>query len=70
MPKAYVTLSRGAAPDRATALSIFRFLNERLAPFKIPGFLWRAAEPLPRLGTEKVDRRALREKYSRISEGR
>jgi len=46
------------------------FLAERLAPFKIPGFLWRAAEPLPRLGTEKVDRRALREKYSRISEGR
>lgn len=34
VPKAYVTLSRGAAPDRATALSIFRFLNERLAPFK------------------------------------
>jgi acetyl-CoA synthetase len=34
VPKAYLTLVSGAAPDRATALSIFRHVQERLAPFK------------------------------------
>jgi acetyl-CoA synthetase len=34
IPKAYVTLSGSAKPDRDTALSIFRFTGERLAPFK------------------------------------
>ena len=32
--KAYVILAQGVAPDRATALDIFRFLNARLAPYK------------------------------------
>jgi acetyl-CoA synthetase len=34
VPKAYVTLTANASPDRATALSIFRHLRETLAPFK------------------------------------
>ena len=34
VPKAYVMLIAGAAPDRATALSIFRHLRQTLAPFK------------------------------------
>jgi acetyl-CoA synthetase len=34
VPKAYVILAGGVAPDRDTALSIFRHLRERLAPFK------------------------------------
>ena len=34
IPKAYVTLVSGASPDRSTALSIFRHMRERLAPFK------------------------------------
>jgi acetyl-CoA synthetase len=34
IPKAYVALVSGAAADRATALSIFQHLRERLAPFK------------------------------------
>jgi acetyl-CoA synthetase len=34
VPKAYVTLVSGAAPDRATALSIFQHLRDRLSPFK------------------------------------
>ena len=34
IPKAYVLLVGGAEPSRATALSIFRHLNVRLAPFK------------------------------------
>jgi acetyl-CoA synthetase len=34
VPKAYVTLTAGSTPDRATALSIFQHLRERLSPFK------------------------------------
>jgi acetyl-CoA synthetase len=34
IPKAYVTLAGSTKPDRDTALSIFRFTGERLAPFK------------------------------------
>jgi len=34
IPKAYVSLAPGHAPDRATALSIFRHLQTRLAPYK------------------------------------
>ena len=34
VPKAYITLVAGAAGDRATALSIFQHLRQRLAPFK------------------------------------
>jgi len=45
------------------------FLSETLAPYKIPAFLWRSEDSLPRLGTEKVDKRALREKYTALFEG-
>ncbi len=41
------------------------FLGERLAAFKIPARLIFSDEPLPRLGTGKFDRVALREKYAR-----
>ena len=34
VPKAYITLTASGTPDRATALSIFRHLKGRLAPFK------------------------------------
>jgi acetyl-CoA synthetase len=34
VPKAYITLTASASPDRATALSIFQHLRETLAPFK------------------------------------
>jgi acetyl-CoA synthetase len=34
VPKAFVSLVQGHAPDRDTALSIFRHLRDHLAPFK------------------------------------
>ena len=34
VPKAYLALKPGVEPSRATALAIFRFLRERLAPYK------------------------------------
>jgi len=34
VPKAYVVLKPGVEPSRETALAIFRFTRERLAPYK------------------------------------
>ena len=34
MPKAYVSLTAAAQPTPETAASIFRYTNEKLAPFK------------------------------------
>ena len=41
------------------------FLDGRLAKFKIPERIIFADEPLPRLGTGKIDRRALKAQYAR-----
>ncbi|UIP07533.1 acyl--CoA ligase [Erythrobacter sp. SDW2] len=41
------------------------FLSTRLASFKQPVVYWQADETLPRLGTQKVDKRSLREKYTK-----
>jgi acyl-CoA synthetase (AMP-forming)/AMP-acid ligase II len=40
------------------------FLAGQLAAYKIPVKLWQAFEQLPRLGTEKVDKRALKASYA------
>ena len=40
------------------------FLAKRLAPFKIPVHYWQASDPLPRLGTQKIDRVMLRREYN------
>ncbi len=39
------------------------FLRAHIAPFKVPVRLWEETESLPRLGTEKVDKRALKARY-------
>jgi acyl-CoA synthetase (AMP-forming)/AMP-acid ligase II len=39
------------------------FLASKLAPFKIPVHYWQTEEPLPRLGTQKIDRITLRREY-------
>jgi len=43
------------------------FLARRMAKFKIPQHLWQVDEALPRLGTEKIDKRALRTKYTDLA---
>jgi long-chain acyl-CoA synthetase len=42
------------------------FLATRLAKFKIPQYLWQVSDALPRLGTEKIDKRALRTQYTEL----
>lgn len=44
------------------------FLLGRIASFKVPVRLWQEPGSLPRLGTEKVDKRALRARYLPIWE--
>ena len=41
------------------------FLADRIAPFKQPAKIWQASEKLPRLGTQKVDKRAVRASYAK-----
>lgn len=48
-----------------TAQDLQEFLSEHIAAFKVPTQLWRAREPLPRLGTEKVDKRAVKASYAK-----
>jgi acyl-CoA synthetase (AMP-forming)/AMP-acid ligase II len=48
------------------------FLLGKIAPFKVPlaQHIWQSAEVLPRLGTQKIDKRALRDHYTReLSKG-
>ncbi|CAM4040178.1 AMP-dependent synthetase [Novosphingobium lubricantis] len=49
----------------ATEAELRAFLMEHIAPYKMPVRFWEVTEPLPRLGTEKVDKRALRDRYTR-----
>ncbi|MES2119603.1 MAG: class I adenylate-forming enzyme family protein [Pseudomonadota bacterium] len=44
---------------------LLAFLDGRIAKFKIPARFIFSDEPLPRLGTGKIDRRALKSQYSR-----
>ena len=42
------------------------FVAAGIAPFKVPVKFWQVHEALPRLGTEKVDKRSLRTKYAEV----
>ncbi|AKM08540.1 class I adenylate-forming enzyme family protein [Pelagerythrobacter marensis] len=42
---------------------LLEFLAGRLAPFKIPQSIRQSDEPLPRLGTQKIDKRAVRDRF-------
>ena len=54
-----------AKPGQALGEEDLRqFVAERIAAFKVPVRLWQEHEALPRLGTEKVDKRALKARYS------
>ncbi len=45
------------------------FAAARIAAFKVPAVFWQSHEPLPRLGTEKIDRKLLRERYASQGSG-
>jgi long-chain acyl-CoA synthetase len=61
VPVAVVYLKHGEALNEPELLG---FLDGKLAKFKIPERIIISAEPLPRLGTGKIDRRALKAQYA------
>jgi acetyl-CoA synthetase len=65
VPKAYLVLAAGATADRATVLSIFRHLRERLAPFKRVRRLEFAE--LPKTISGKIRRVELRQTEERLA---
>jgi acyl-CoA synthetase (AMP-forming)/AMP-acid ligase II len=61
VPVAVIYVKQGERLDEA---GLRAFLDGRLAKFKIPERIIISAEPLPRLGTGKIDRRALKAQYA------
>jgi acyl-CoA synthetase (AMP-forming)/AMP-acid ligase II len=45
------------------------FLQERIAAFKVPARIWIVSDPLPRLGTEKIDKVGLKAQYRAVWAG-
>ena len=59
-----------AKPGHALDVEELRaFVAGQIAPFKVPVRIWQEAEPLPRLGTEKVDKRTLKARYADRASG-
>ncbi|WP_379922782.1 class I adenylate-forming enzyme family protein [Erythrobacter sp. R86502] len=60
VPAAVYTMKDGRAPISPAELRAF--LLERIAPFKVPleTQIWMASEALPRLGTQKIDKRSVK----------
>jgi len=46
-----------------TAEELVAFLSARLAPYKVPCKIWMSNDSLPKLGSEKIDKVSLRNKY-------
>jgi len=64
VPAAVFNLKEGRPPLSKAALR--EFLLSRIAPFKVPteDHIWIASESLPRLGTQKIDKRTVRQMFA------
>jgi acyl-CoA synthetase (AMP-forming)/AMP-acid ligase II len=63
VPGAVVSLRDGEVDGEG----LRAFLLEQIAAFKVPERVWIADGPLPRLGTEKIDKVALKTKYRAVA---
>lgn len=63
VPAAVYTMKEGR--PAITPADLRAFLLERIAPFKVPleSQMWMAGEALPRLGTQKIDKRTVKARY-------
>jgi long-chain acyl-CoA synthetase len=52
-----------------SAEDLQEFLREHIAGFKVPARMWQAHEQLPRLGTQKVDKRQVKALYAGEQQG-
>lgn len=59
VPKAYIVLKEGFTPARETALALFRFIREGMAPYKRPRMI-EFLEAFPKTISAKVKRKDLR----------
>ncbi|SEH19584.1 Acyl-CoA synthetase (AMP-forming)/AMP-acid ligase II [Sphingopyxis sp. YR583] len=57
---AVVWVKPGSEVDADTLIS---FLGTRLAPYKVPCRIWMSNDALPKLGSEKIDKVSLRNRY-------
>ena len=48
-----------------SAEDLQEFLREHIAPFKVPTVMWKSDEQLPRLGTQKVDKRTVKATFAK-----
>lgn len=64
VPGAVVVLR---ARETLTPDDLCAFLHQHIAAFKVPQRVWIADAPLPRLGTEKIDKVAIRTKYRALA---
>ena len=53
--------------DDVTEGELQDFLRHHIAAFKVPARIWVSRDPLPRLGTEKIDKVGLRAKYRALA---
>ncbi|MEG8028082.1 class I adenylate-forming enzyme family protein [Sphingomonas aerolata] len=60
VPGAVVVLQEG---ETLTPDDLCAYLHQHIAAFKVPQRVWIADAPLPRLGTEKIDKVTIRERY-------
>ncbi len=67
VPKAYIILRAGFEPDRATALSLFKFIRERLSPYKRIRIL--EFSDLPKTISGKIRRVELRKRAAEGTSG-
>jgi acyl-CoA synthetase (AMP-forming)/AMP-acid ligase II len=56
-----------AHPGVVESEDLVAFLTQHIAAFKVPQKIWIAEDPLPRLGTEKIDKVSLRAKYRALA---
>ena len=63
VPAAVVYSEQGGL-DRESLLA---FLAEHLAQFKLPALIWFHDDPLPKLGTGKIDKVELRDRYRKLA---
>lgn len=60
VPAAVIVPRDGATLDADTLTA---FVGERLAKFKVPAMMWFEREPLPKLGTGKIDKVGIKARY-------
>ncbi|PZO72382.1 MAG: AMP-dependent synthetase, partial [Sphingomonas taxi] len=53
--------------ETLTSDDLAAFLHQHIAAFKVPQRIWISEQPLPRLGTEKIDKVSLKATYRALA---